>query len=162
MLLDAICKDNTITQRELSRKTGLSLGSVNILLNKMLHDGLVKINQIPMNRAIYMLTPKGFIEKINKTVYYIKYHYNYINEMKIKISNNLHTLQQIYPILYIYLEYDEISEVVRQAASLCKNIIMVDDDINLTESYPIIVTNHNRVDCLKEKHKTIINIIEML
>ena len=40
-VLDIIDKNENITQREISKKANLSLGSVNLLLNKMSHDGLI-------------------------------------------------------------------------------------------------------------------------
>lgn len=116
IILHAIDQDQTITQRELSSKAQISLGSVNLLINKMVKEGLIKITQIPMNRVAYMLTPKGMAEKINKTSKYIKYHYNYISEMKEKVKNQLMKLSEEYDKIYIVLEGDEISEVVKMAS----------------------------------------------
>ncbi|HEY5586308.1 MAG TPA: winged helix-turn-helix transcriptional regulator [Ruminiclostridium sp.] len=121
ILLNEIEKNQNITQRELSKKTAFSLGSVNILLNKMVHEGLVKIKQIPMNRVAYMLTPAGIAEKVRKTSDYIKIHYNYINETTKKIKNVLlKTIEQNGDIC-ILLEQDEISELVKLAVSEIDN-----------------------------------------
>lgn len=116
IVLHAIEENANVTQRELSSKTQISLGSVNLLINKMVKEGLVKINQIPMNRVTYMLTPKGMAEKINKTSKYIKYHYNYINEMKERMQEQLLKLVAEHQKIYVVLEDDEISEMVKLAA----------------------------------------------
>lgn len=126
IILHAIEQDKNVTQRELSFKAQISLGSVNLLINKMVKEGLVKISQIPMNRVVYMLTPKGMAEKINKTGKYIKYHYNYINEMKERMREQLVKLADEYDKVYIVLEGDEISEVVKLAAHDIKGINYID------------------------------------
>lgn len=115
ILLNEIEKNENITQRELSKKTELSLGSVNILLNKMVHEGLVKIKQIPMNRVAYMLTPAGITEKVRKTSNYIKIHYNYINEATEKIRSVLMNVVKKNGEICVLLENDEISELVKLA-----------------------------------------------
>lgn len=115
ILLNEIEKNENITQRELSKKTEFSLGGVNILLNKMVQEGLVKIKQIPMNRVAYMLTPAGVAEKIRKTSSYIKIHYNYINETTEKIKNLLLNVVKQNGEICVLLENDEISELVKLA-----------------------------------------------
>lgn len=126
VILHAIEQDQNVTQRELSFKAQISLGSVNLLINKMVKEGLIKIGQIPMNRVVYMLTPKGMTEKINKTSKYIKHHYSHINEMKEKMRVQLLKLSDAYDKVYIVLEGDEISEVVKLAAHDIKGINYID------------------------------------
>lgn len=81
-LLELINKDCTYTQRQLSEQTGLSLGSVNILLKKLVREGLVKLQRIPANRVAYMLTPEGAREKVRKTLFYLKVHYQEIERAR--------------------------------------------------------------------------------
>ena len=45
-ILKNVEEKNTITQRELAKRTGLSLGSVNVLLKRLIHKGFVKIEHI--------------------------------------------------------------------------------------------------------------------
>lgn len=122
VVLQAIEENPNVTQRELSTKAQISLGSVNLLINKMVREGFVKINQIPMNRVAYMLTPQGIVEKINKTSNYIRQHYNYINETKEKIREQVIKLTQQHQALYVVLEGDEISELVKLATSDVKGL----------------------------------------
>lgn len=86
MILDQIDRTPEVSQRDLSSYTGLSLGSVNILLKKMAKEGLLKIESIPAHRVMYMLTPKGMLEKANKTMSYMKLHYKAIEETKQSIA----------------------------------------------------------------------------
>ncbi len=85
MLLNAVENSPELSQRELAQRTGLSLGSINILMKKMIREGLIKLEKIPANRVIYMLTAKGVNEKRQKTLYFIKNYYHFILDAKIKI-----------------------------------------------------------------------------
>lgn len=92
ILLKEIDDNSELTQRELSHRTGLSLGSVNWLIQKMIREGLIKMETIPANRVIYILTPQGMAEKASKAVQYIRHHYNAIQSTKDRIRRKLDRL----------------------------------------------------------------------
>lgn len=60
-----------LSQRELSRALGLSLGKTHYVLHALLDKGLVKIRNFRRNDNklgyAYLLTPKGFKEKLRLT-----------------------------------------------------------------------------------------------
>lgn len=62
-LLKELSENNTQSQRELSRKLGVSLGSVNYVLSNLLDAGLIRAKRFKnsKNKAAYMyiLTPAG-------------------------------------------------------------------------------------------------------
>ena len=66
-----------VSQRELARELGISLGKVNFCLNALIEKGLVKANnfrQSPNKKGyIYLLTPSGVEEKAKITVQFLKY-----------------------------------------------------------------------------------------
>lgn len=111
IILESIDNNSMTTQRELSSKLGISLGSVNMLLNKMVREGLIKIEKLNTNTILYMLTPKGFMEKVNKTYKYIQIHYNYITEIKEKFKRQLNELDYKERV-FIVLGKDEISDLI--------------------------------------------------
>ena len=115
IILKNIEKNERISQRELSKVLGISLGSVNMLLGKMMERGLIKAKTMPPKRVAYMLTPKGMMEKADKTYRYIKKNYNYINSTKEKIKDNLTTLLQEEDQVILLLKQDEIGELVKKA-----------------------------------------------
>lgn len=115
LILTQIDANPEATQRDLSRHTGLSLGSVNLLLKKMAKEGLIKIESIPAHRVAYMLTPQGMVEKANKTVNYIKRHYNAINHTKETMKTILAQLLTQHPSLYILRTPDEVGNLVNTA-----------------------------------------------
>ncbi len=112
LILTQIDANPDSTQRDLSRHTGLSLGSVNLLLKKMVREGLIKIDSIPAHRVAYMITPQGMVEKANKTVNYIKRHYNAINQTKETMKAILAELLTQHPTLYILRTPDEVGNLV--------------------------------------------------
>lgn len=70
-LLEAIGKQNDITQRHLASQMGVALGLANSYLKRCIHKGWIKINQAPANRFLYYLTPSGFAEKGRLTAEYL-------------------------------------------------------------------------------------------
>lgn len=70
-LLRAIEQNSKVTQRSLSRELGIALGLANAYLKRCARKGFVKIQEVPLNRYAYYLTPKGFSEKARLTTEYL-------------------------------------------------------------------------------------------
>lgn len=70
-LLQSIGERSDLTQRSLAKRLDLALGLTNSYLKHCIRKGLVKIEQIPANRYLYFLTPKGFSEKSRLTAKYL-------------------------------------------------------------------------------------------
>jgi EPS-associated MarR family transcriptional regulator len=66
-LLQLIEEDSRISQRELARKSGLSLGKVNYCIKALAEIGYIKINNFKNSNNklnyIYLLTPIGLRNK---------------------------------------------------------------------------------------------------
>lgn len=71
-LLQAIDRDNAASQRSLSDQLGIALGSVNWHLKRCIRKGLIKVQQAPLRRYAYYLTPEGFEKKSRLTLEYIQ------------------------------------------------------------------------------------------
>jgi len=75
-ILEALKKNPNISQRDLAKELGYSLGKVNYLLEALFNRGLVKMdNFIKSNNKIgymYILTPKGILEKAKITKRFLK------------------------------------------------------------------------------------------
>lgn len=76
LTLRELSKNEAISQRELSRNLGISLGKVNYLINELLRAGYIKAKKFKnSNNKIaykYILTPKGITAKINQTQEFLK------------------------------------------------------------------------------------------
>ena len=62
-LLKELSKDNKLSQRELSKKLGVSLGSVNYVLSNLIDAGLIRAKRFKNSKNkiayMYILTPAG-------------------------------------------------------------------------------------------------------
>lgn len=75
-ILRDIYHNPAISQRELAKKNGISLGKTNYLLKSLLTKGLIKIENFKRadnkKRYLYIITPHGLIEKTRLTVSFLK------------------------------------------------------------------------------------------
>ena len=75
-LLKILSSESSLTQRDMARKMGISLGKVNFCLSELAKAGLIKINRFKSARNkipyTYILTPRGLEEKARLTVSFLK------------------------------------------------------------------------------------------
>jgi EPS-associated MarR family transcriptional regulator len=74
--LRELAKDGTLSQRDLSKRMGLSLGRVNYLVNALIGKGYIKAQRFKNSRNkigyMYFLTPKGFSAKVTQTYNFLQ------------------------------------------------------------------------------------------
>jgi len=70
-LLEAIESRSDVSQRRLAKHLGIALGLTNSYLKRCAKKGLVKVKEVPANRYLYYLTPKGFSEKSRLTAQFL-------------------------------------------------------------------------------------------
>jgi DNA-binding MarR family transcriptional regulator len=163
IVLHEIDKNSNITQRELSKMIQCSLGSINNLLNKMAIDGLIKTKRMPMNRILYMLTPKGIVEKQQKTSNYIKNNYNYVIDTQAKIRAAIESLVIKYGEIAVLLEEDEIiSELVKLSIESNDNIKLISQREVGDTAKAVVVLNINDYNKLKAEYKNVVNLVELI
>ena len=75
-LLKSLEQDANLTQRQLSKELGISLGKVNYSLKSLIQKGFVKINNFKNSKHkiqySYLLTPRGIEEKTKLTIEFLK------------------------------------------------------------------------------------------
>jgi len=75
-ILRKIQNNPEISQRKLAKELGFSLGKINYCIIALKEKGLIKINNFKKNKNklnyLYILTPKGFAEKKNLTIKFLK------------------------------------------------------------------------------------------
>ncbi len=83
-------KPNT-NQREIAKKLGLSLGKLNYCLQQLKKKGFVKINNFKKNENksgyLYLLTPRGIMEKTKITLAFMKRKMKEYDELKREIKD---------------------------------------------------------------------------
>lgn len=76
-ILKLLEDDPSLSQRDLAKKLGISLGKVNFCLKALVDVGILKIGNFQSSRNklayMYLLTPKGIEEKANITLRFLKY-----------------------------------------------------------------------------------------
>ena len=64
-------KDSTLSQRDLSKRVGLSVGRINYIINALLEKGYIKAQRFKNSKNkmgyMYTLTPKGISERLVQT-----------------------------------------------------------------------------------------------
>ena len=75
-LLKKIEKDPNTSQRDLSIDLNMSLGKINYCIKALKKKGLIKIGNFKKNKNkfkyIYVLTPRGIVEKAKITLKFMK------------------------------------------------------------------------------------------
>jgi DNA-binding MarR family transcriptional regulator len=146
-LMSEISENENITQRELSKRLNLSLGSVNLLIKKMIKEGLIKMNQVSKRQVFYILTPTGMMEKAKKTSKYIKIHYNAINETKKSIKRTLEEISKEYDTIYILKSESEINQVLDAA---------VDEYLGKGMNFDIRIVDINQKTNINDKKSSVL------
>src|SRR5690348_14940283 len=79
------CKEN-MTQRDIAKSTGMSLGNVNLLIKRLVKKGLLKIERINPRTIRYILTPQGLKERTEATYRYVVESLRFMHEVNQKIE----------------------------------------------------------------------------
>ena len=78
------------TQRELAKELGFSLGKLNYCMSALKSKGLVKVNNFKMNKNklnyIYILTPKGIVQKTKMTIKFMQQKMKDYDELQQELS----------------------------------------------------------------------------
>ncbi|MDP1996565.1 MAG: MarR family EPS-associated transcriptional regulator [Gallionella sp.] len=76
-LLKTLENNPSLSQRDLAKRLGISLGKVNFCINALVEKGCLKVNNFRNSdnklAYAYLLTPGGVEEKARMTVYFLKY-----------------------------------------------------------------------------------------
>ncbi len=125
-ILEVIQKYDQVSQRVISRETGLSLGMVNMLIKKFLKVGLLKAEKLNGNNIKYILTPKGSQILLEKTVSFVKRSFEAVGKISEHVEDILRREFENESVIYLEGEYGEVYEVVVDVARrLNKSVITV-------------------------------------
>ena len=91
-LLRKIDSQNNLSQREMAKSMGFSLGKLNYCLKALKKKGLIKISNFNKNKNkinyIYILTPEGITQKTKLTIKFMKRIMIQYDELKKEIKNS--------------------------------------------------------------------------
>jgi EPS-associated MarR family transcriptional regulator len=94
-----LLKENPqMSQRDLARVLGISLGKVNYCLQALIDRGLVKANNFKNSRNkqayMYLLTPRGIAEKTRVTVRFLRHKMNEYENLQREIETLKREIEQ--------------------------------------------------------------------
>ena len=89
-LLKILNENPGLSQRDLAKKLGISLGKVNFCIKALVAKGSVKINNFRNSdnklAYAYLLTPRGVEQKARMTVQFLKYKMQEYGRLKAEIE----------------------------------------------------------------------------
>lgn len=116
-LIREIARRPTHTQRSLSESVGLSLGTTNLLIQRLARKGLIKINQLDWKRTQYLLTFKGVSEKMRKTYHYAIYTLKLFRQLQDNIATVVRREHSAGRKDFCVVAQDEMLELVRESVA---------------------------------------------
>jgi EPS-associated MarR family transcriptional regulator len=97
-LLKTLEENPGLSQRDLAKKLGVSLGKVNFCLNALVQKGSVKINNFRNSKNklsyAYLLTPQGLESRARMTVQFLKYKVQEYERLRAEIEELQHEAEQ--------------------------------------------------------------------
>lgn len=98
-LLKTLEENPSLSQRDLAKKLGISLGKVNYCLKSLVEKGSVKANNFRNSHNklayAYLLTPRGIEQKARMTVEFLQIKVREYEQLKAEIEELKISLQQI-------------------------------------------------------------------
>lgn len=76
-LLEQVAEDEALSQAKFAKQIGIAKGLANAYFNRCLQKGWIKLRQVPKQRFLYYLTPKGFAEKASLTAEFLSASYTF-------------------------------------------------------------------------------------
>jgi len=111
-IIDEIGKDLNTTQRKISRQIGLSLGMTNLIMKRLIAKGYVKVKGLDRRNVQYILTLRGFAEKVRKTHRYLLRTIDTLKTVKEKIQDTVLEYYQKGERNFIILGKGELADIV--------------------------------------------------
>lgn len=89
-LLKTLEQNPSLSQRDLAKRLGVSLGKVNFCLNALVEKGSLKVNNFRNNENklayAYLLTPSGVEEKARITVEFLQMKLSEYERLRVEIE----------------------------------------------------------------------------
>lgn len=115
-ILDLLDRKEITSQRQLSDKTGISLGQINYVIKRLLAKGWIKIGNFKKNpRKIgyaYLLTPKGFEAKSRLAVKFVLSRLKEYDTLRDRLSRKLAAIQHQGNSRIIFVGPDPVRELI--------------------------------------------------
>lgn len=89
-LLKTLENNPSLSQRDMAKRLGISLGKVNFCLNALVEKGCLKVNNFRNSENklayAYVLTPHGIEERARMTVHFLKHKVQEYEQLRAEIE----------------------------------------------------------------------------
>lgn len=161
-VLNVLNNEDNPSQREIAKKTGISLGLVNTLIKKCAKKGLVKIERINSRNIRYILTPDGIKTLTKKTIDFVKRSYQAIQQIRSKVKELAEKHKEEDKEIYVLNEENnEVFELVintLEEINIDYKIINSLEELSRIEEKEIVVFHWNPEICEKELNFELVDI----
>ncbi len=132
-LINIIGKKLGSNQRDLSRYLELSLGQTNMLIRRLIAKGYIRITQLNKRKVQYILTPKGFAEKMRKSIKYTLNTLTAIGLIKEKARKMIAVLYQKGERNFVILGKSDFATLIEM---VFKDMELTDYQLTYAEEFP--------------------------
>ena len=130
-------------------------------MKRSIQKGFVKIEQIPSNRYLYYLTPKGFAEKSRLMAQYLSSSLRFYRQASLSCANLFHECNAEGWNVFYLCGVTELTEIAILQAANCNVEIRAIYDPQVTKSslmgFPVIST----IDEFSEQSVCIVTLLEL-
>ncbi len=110
-ILDELSQNDSLTQRDLSKRLGIALGLVNSYIKNLIAKGYVTVTTIPPKRYAYYLTPTGFAEKTRLTYRLLQDYTRIYREARRGLQSLFRELEGAGKTRVVFAGTDEVAEI---------------------------------------------------
>jgi len=156
-IIEEISRQSNLTQRDLSQRTKLSLGAVNVILKRLVKRGIVKTKNLNPKKVEYLVTTKGFSEKTKKSYNYILKTVNLVKFVREEIAKIVLEEYNNGQKNFVILGNDDLADIIELALKGF-NYERVDNLKKIKNQNALVLigeknqqTNGFRTICIKDK-----------
>ncbi|NLM77958.1 MAG: hypothetical protein GX173_07710 [Ruminococcaceae bacterium] len=153
-----------VSQRQLVEKTDLSLGSINLILHRLVSRGLLKIENVSARHLRYILTPQGIARCTKKTIAFVKQAYHQIMHLQTVFLSIQEKCTENNRTILLYGDQDELFRILIQTVN-DKGLdqVFYVTDLKTTEQEAIVlVWQEDFEEASKAQGRQTINIVREL
>jgi DNA-binding MarR family transcriptional regulator len=93
-LLEEIEQDPDVTQASLAIQLGVAVGTVNLLIKRLISKGYVKVKRARRRKLRYIITPEGLAFRANLAVHYIETSLQLYRKTRLRVRDLLSQTRQ--------------------------------------------------------------------
>jgi len=165
-LVNIIGAQITSNQRELSTHIKLSLGMTNMLLRRLISKGYIRIRQLNKRKVQYLLTPKGFSEKMRKSFKYTMKTIDSIGKIKNFLKDPLREIVQKGHRDFILIGKSDfailVEMVLKEICDESFSLTRVDDLPKDTDSAVVLICKEEVELPKRDREAVCVNLVEKL